>query len=133
MNTKNTKAFTLITGIVLLMSVMIMGLVSISIMHWTSADIETYFEQGQELAAVADACTEEGAIRLKRDANFRTVTLNVSGSSCTITLNNPAGDTYSGSIVTQTPGGQKINNGISLRRIVQGQFVQIQITSYTTL
>lgn len=129
----NTKGFTLVTGVLLLMAVMLMGLLSISSLHLTSGGIHTYFKKGQELLAIGDSCLEEGALRLKRDAMFRTTSLILSGNSCIIYLEDPIDEIYSGTVVISSVNGEQITNGIALKRIERPQSVQIQIISYTTL
>lgn len=127
------RGFTLITGILLLIGVLIMGLVSLSLVHFSVDASQISSQFYSEIAAAADGCMEEGIVRLRRDSAFSAASLTLGNVSCTITSAFISGSDYRLTVISSNAPGDSLTIQATIRRTVAGQTTTLQILTYSRI
>ncbi|MFH0805067.1 MAG: hypothetical protein V1916_02635, partial [Patescibacteria group bacterium] len=109
-------------AVVIILAVTLSVAMSLSGLGVTESRRGLLQQQGGEAFAAADSCLQEAYVRLRRDPNFAAGSLNVGGSSCTITVVAAGSDRT----ITSTGTTGSISRRLESRITLSAGVVQVQ-------
>lgn len=83
----------LITVMVITAILVVIG-VTVSMIGNNEAVLSGIYEDGEMAFSIADACAEEGLMRLKADQSFTGTSFALDGGFCSVAVQNISGNTY---------------------------------------